>query len=159
MTERWVEIQFDCAPLRGVGRLDAPIDASPDYRALCERVKAAIEKHGSHNTYYLYNADCKFHLANSPAVGLIDFKFEGVVMTDPADTRTVGCDLNVQLLRETCDWLTEPIVRWFQETVLHAVAIEFDRFIQAGDLEQAKRRLEQLQSASDAVGGYVGFYL
>jgi hypothetical protein len=29
---RYVEIVFDCLPLRSVGRLDIPIDASPKYR-------------------------------------------------------------------------------------------------------------------------------
>ena len=27
--DRWVEISFDCLPLRSVGRLDIPMDASP----------------------------------------------------------------------------------------------------------------------------------
>jgi hypothetical protein len=159
MPKPWVEISFDCAPLRTVVRFDIPLDASPAYRALCERVKAAIEKHGSHNTYFLYNARCVFHLTNSDQTGMLEFQFEGVVTTDASDVRTAGCDLQTTLVRETCDWLTEPVVRWFAETVSHAVAAEFDRYIQAGDLEQAKRRLEQLQQASDAAGGFVGLYL
>lgn len=156
---RWVEITFDCLPLRTVTRFDVPLDASPGYRALCERVKAAIECHGSHNTYFLYNARCVFHLLNSEKAGALEFRFDGVVMTDAADVRTVGCDLRVELLRETCDWLTEPVVRWFEETVSRAVVVEFDRYIAAGDLEQAKLRMRKLEDLSDATGGYLGLYL
>jgi hypothetical protein len=39
------------------------------------------------------------------------------------------------------------------------VVVEFDRYIQAGDLEQTKRRVEQIQAASDDAGGFVGMYL
>jgi hypothetical protein len=156
---RWVDITFDCLPLRSVGRLDVPIDASPKFRELCTRVKAAIEKHGSHNTYYLYNARCIYHLVNADDTGVAEFRYEGVVITDPEDRRTKRCDLQVELLRETCDWLTEPVVQWFRETVTQAVAVEFDRYIEAGDLEQAKNRIEQVQAASDEAGGYLGMYL
>ena len=31
--QRYVEIVFDCLPLRSISRLDIPIDASPRYRA------------------------------------------------------------------------------------------------------------------------------
>ena len=70
--QRYVEISFDCLPLRTMSRLDIPIDASPRYRARCERIKAAIETHGSHNTYYLYNANCVFHLTNTANIGMLD---------------------------------------------------------------------------------------
>ncbi|MGD9645343.1 MAG: hypothetical protein AB7U73_06495, partial [Pirellulales bacterium] len=78
---RYVDIEFDCLPLRSVGRLDIPLDASPAYRARCERIKHAIETHGSHNTYFLYNANCKFHLTNDPALGMLEFRFEGTALT------------------------------------------------------------------------------
>jgi hypothetical protein len=157
---RWVEISFDCLPLRSVGRLDVPLDASPKHRELCERIKAAIEKHGSHNTYFLYNARCAFHLTNRDDLGMIEFAFSGTALTDAEDCRTERCDLDqVELLRETCEWLTEPIVQWFSESVAHAVAVEFDRYIEAGDLDQAKQRVEKIQAASDQSGGYVGMYL
>ena len=74
---QWVEISFDCLPLRSVGRLDIPLDASPKYRERCLRVKAALEKHGSHNTYFLYNAQCIYRLTNRDDVGMIQFTFEG----------------------------------------------------------------------------------
>ncbi len=157
--QRYVEISFDCLPLRTVNRLDIPIDASPRYRARCERIKSALETHGSHNTYYLYNSNCVFHLTNSAEDGMLEFRFEGTVMTDPTDTQTVHAHLDVELVRETCDWLTEPVVAWFKETVPHAIIAEFDRYIAAGDLEQAKRRAEAMQAKADQAGGYMGMYL
>jgi hypothetical protein len=155
----WVDITFDCLPLRTVGRLDIPIDASPKYRQRCERVKQAIDKHGSFNTYYLYNAACKYHLSNNEEVGMLEFRYEGTVITDPTDLRAVRCDLLVELVRETCDWLTAPIVEWFTQSVQHSVRVEFDRYIAAGDLDKAKQRIAQLQSQADQSGGFVGMYL
>lgn len=156
---RWVEIAFDCLPLRSIGRLDVPIDASPKYRARCERVLKAIETHGSHNTYYLYNAHCTFHLSNRAELGTLEFRFEGTALTDAGDQVTERCHLEVELARETCDWLTEPIVQWFIETVPRSVAVEFDRYIAAGDLEQTLRRIERLQAETEGRGGFVGMYL
>src|SRR5262245_28011924 len=132
-----VDITFDCLPLRSVGRLDVPLDASPKFRALCDRIKHALTTHGSHNTYYLHNARCVFHLTNDPAVGMLEFKFEGTVFTNDRDQATERCALDVQLARETCPWVTEPIVEWFRDTVSRAVQVEFDRYIAAGDLAQA----------------------
>lgn len=157
--ERWVEIAFDCLPLRSVGRLDIPIDASPKYRQRCEAIKGALEKHGSHNSYYLYNANCVFHLTNHPEVGMVEFSFEGVALTDADDMKTASCDLAVELRRETCSWLSEPIVDWLKETVSQAVAVEFDRYIAAGDLQRARERIEKIQAASDESGGFMGMYL
>jgi len=157
--DRWVEINFDCVPLRTITRFDVPIDASPKYRAFCERLKAAHEKHGSHNSYFLHNARCTYHLTNDADQGMIEFRFEGVVLTDESDRETHACDLTVEMLRETCDWLSEPIVRWFKETVSRAVAVEFDRYIAAGDLQQAKERIERIQSQADDEDGFVGMYL
>lgn len=157
--DRWVDISFDCLPLRSISRLDIPLDASPKFRAWCERVKAAIEKHGSFNTYYLHNARCVFRLTNSDQVGMIEFRFEGVVITDDGDLRAERCDLQVELVRETCDWLTEPVVHWLTETVPLSVRVEFDRYIEAGDLEKTVERIKRLQDESDEAGGFVGMYL
>jgi hypothetical protein len=156
---RFVEIAFDCLPLRSVTRLDIPIDASPRYRARCERIKAALEKHGSHNSYFLYDANCVFHLTNQDDLGTLEFSFEGTVLTDPADRETVLADLEVTLVRETCDWLTEPVVAWLRETVSHAAVVEFNRYIEAGDLAQTLKRIAALQAKADQTGGYVGMYL
>lgn len=156
---RYVEIEFDCLPLRSVGRLDIPIDASPKYRERCERIKHAIQTHGSHNTYYLHNARCTFHLTNNAEFGMIEYRFEGTVLTDPTDQKTVRSDLTVELVRESCDWLTAPATAWLAESVSKAVEVEFDRYIATGDLAQTVKRVEQLQAQCDEHGGFVGMYL
>ncbi|HZN35455.1 MAG TPA: hypothetical protein VFB80_16620 [Pirellulaceae bacterium] len=156
---QWVDISFDCLPLRSVGRLDIPLDASPKYRQRCERIKRFLEKHGSHNTYYLYNAGCAFHLTNRPEQGSLEFRFDGTVITDAADMRATAADLEVELIRETCDWLTAPVVQWFAQSVQHAVCVEFDRYIEAGDLAKTKARMERLQAELEKTGGHVGMYL
>lgn len=159
MSGRWVEIEFDCLPLRTVGRLDVPVDASPKFEAFIVRVKQAIEKHGTLNAYYLHRASCKFHVTNAADTGLIAFSFEGTLLTDGNDRSVIGTDLSVELLEETCDWLTEPIVRWLADSVSRAVRVEFDRYIEAGDLSKAEERLKKLQEETEASGGYMGMYL
>jgi hypothetical protein len=156
---QFVDIEFDCLPLRSVGSLDIPPDASPKFRARCERIKLAIETHGMHNAFYLYNAHCTFHLTNDPLQGMIQFSFEGTVLTDENDLHSSQAKLDVTLDRETCDWLVEPVVAWFADTVNRAVLVEFDRYIAAGDLKAAIKRIEKLQAESDSHGGYMGMYL
>lgn len=156
---QFVDIEFDCLPLRSVGRMDIPIDASPKYRARCEKIKHALETHGSYNSYFLYNAQCTFHLTNQPDYGMVQFSFEGTVLTDETDQKTVRSDLCVELVRETCDWLTAPATNWLSESVSQAVEIEFNRYIAAGDLAQTIQRIEQLKAQSDERGGFVGMYL
>jgi hypothetical protein len=155
----YVDIEFDCLPLRAVGRLDIPLDASPAFRARYERIKAAIDKHGSFNSYYLFDASCTFHLTNDSQRGMIRFGFEGTLLTDDDDQHSKSCDLEIALRQETCDWLTESVVQWFSQTVSEAVLAEFDRFIASGDLQQAKRRVAEIQAASDDAGGFLGLHL
>lgn len=157
--DRWVEIKFDCLPLRSIERVDIPIDASPKFQQHCLRVKQALEQHGSHNTYYLHNADCIYHFLNHPEEGMIQFRFHGTVMTDANDVTTKGTDLEVALAKETCPWLTQPIVDWLRETVTRSVAVEFDRFIQAGDLKKTEERIARIQAEAEADGGFLGMYL
>jgi len=123
------------------------------------RVKAAIEKHGSHNAYYLSAASCTFHLTNDPKVGTVRYAVEGVVLTNTEDLKTRAADLNVRLDGETCPWLTEPIVDFLAESVRHAMLVEFDRYIEAGDLRRTQERIEKLQAETDHSGGFVGMYL
>lgn len=156
---QWVEISFDCLPLRSVGRLDVPMDASPVYRARCERILGAIESHGTHNSYFLYNAECKFHLSNDPTIGTVTFRFEGTLLTDETDTHSSRCDLSTELAWETCDWITEPIVEWLSLSVSRAVLVEFDRYIEVGDLGRTKSRIEELQKQQEDSGGFLGMYL
>ena len=157
--DRWVEFSFDCLPLRSVGRMDIPLDASPKYQQRCERIKSAMQRHGSYNSYFLYNAKAIFHLTNDPQKGMMEYSFEGTVLTDTADESTKSVDLNVQLLGETCDWLIQPVVDWFEQTVREAVKVEFDRFIRAGDLEKTRQRLKEIEAASDGADGFLGMYL
>lgn len=155
----WVEISFDCLPLRSVGRLDIPMDASPAYRARCERILSAIETHGTHNTYFLYNAECKYHLSNDERIGTIAFGFEGTLITNESDDASLRCDLRCDISWETCDWLTEPVVQWLSESVSRSVLVEFDRYIQAGDLRKTQKRISELQEQLDQSGGFLGMYL
>lgn len=154
-----VAISFECTPLRSVPRLDIPIDASPAYRQRLERMQRAVARHGTRNTYYLTNASCTFQLTNDPGIGMVEFAVEGTLLTDELDSRTVGSDLDVKLVRETCDWLTEPAVKWLARSAERAVQVEFDRYIAAGDLSRTLERLAKEQAAIDAGGGYLGMNL
>ena len=159
MMGQWVEVAFDCLPLRSVTRLDVPVDASPVYEQFVLRVKAAMERHGTHNTYYLHRGTCAFHLTNNPQRGTVNFAFEGTALTDPNDLHTKALDLTVKLASETCGWLSEPFVGFLAESVQHAVLVEFDRYIEAGDLKKTEQRIKAIQQRSDAAEGFVGMYL
>lgn len=154
-----VAITFECTPLRSVPRLDVPLDASPVYRARLEKMQRAVAEHGTRNAYYLTDGGCTFRFTNDPAVGWVRFRFEGTLLTDDADAKAIGSDLEVVLDQETCDWLTQPAVEWLRLAAKHAVEIEFDRYIAAGDLSRALDRLAREQAASDAAGGYLGMNL
>jgi hypothetical protein len=156
---RPVDVTFDCLPFRSLARLDAPLDASPGLIAKYERIKGAMAEHGTFNTYYLHNAACRFFVTNDPNHGMIAFKFEGVVFTDESDTRAKHAELKVTLDRETCSWLEQHVVKWFEECVVHAVVVEFDRFIGAGDPEQTKKRMEYLEKSVESQGGFLGMHL
>lgn len=156
---QWVEITFDCLPLRSVARLDVPLDASPKLAEKILRIKAALEKNGTHNTYYLHNAKCIFRLTNDALLGMIHFRFEGTIFTDSSDLKTQRTELIVTLEKENCDWLNQSVVNWLAETVKHAVMVEFDRYISAGDLQRTRDRLEKIEKSIDDQQGYVGMYL
>lgn len=156
---RWVEVKFDCIPLRTVEKMTIPEDASPKLAQKLARIQSAKATHGTLNTYYLHNASCVFHLTNNPAVGMFQFNFEGVLLTDNQDMKSHSCDLQVELARETCSWVNQSIVDWLAETVQRAVLVEFDRYINAGDLSKTIQRMEAIQKASEESGGFVGMYL
>jgi len=159
MNGNWVQIEFECLPLRSISRLDVPVDASPAYEQFVLRVKAAMNKHGSFNTYYLHRGQCVYHLTNDPAVGTVSFSFEGTAMTDQDDVRTRAVDLDIKLDSETCGWLSEPIVEFLAESVRQALLVEFNRYIAAGDVKKAEQRVKAIQQQSDQSGGFVGMYL
>jgi hypothetical protein len=156
----FIDITFDCLPLRSVPRLDAPLDdAAPEVEDFARRVRRAVTKHGQFNTYYLYDAQCVFHFTNDEKLGMVAFRFEGTVLADSQDLKSLDCDLEVELTGEVCDWLTAGAVTWLKETVGHAVRAEFDRYIHAGDLMRTIERLERLRAESDAHGGFLGMGL
>jgi hypothetical protein len=145
-----VDIAFDCLPLRSVGRVDVPIDASPAFRARCEHLKQAIDKHGTQNAYYLYNARCVYRLANSEVDGMLRFSFAGTVLTDISDCRADRADLNVDLTADTSGGsMTPEVLAWFRQMVHRAVLIEFDRFISAGQLAERVSKLGLVANIND----------
>ena len=148
-----VDITFSCLPLRSVGRLDVPLDASGIYRIRHQRLQAALHKHGAERTYYLYDACCIFRLANSEVTGMIRFDFEGIVRTDAGDALTDEVELDVRLASETCGGIPPEVEAWLKRQVEQAVAIEFDRFIAAGQLSSRTSELGDLQQLSD-LGGF-----
>lgn len=135
------------------------MDASPAFRRRCEAIKTAMARHGTHNSYYLYDVQCVFHLTNRTDLGMLDFRCSGTLLTNTDDTVAETVDLEVTLHRETCNWLTEPVVQWFETTVQQAVLVEFNRYIDAGDLEQTKKRVQQVLEQLEETGGFLGMYL
>jgi hypothetical protein len=131
-----VDIAFDCLPLRSIGRVDVPLDASPEYRARGERLQQAIEKYAGQNAYFLYNTRCVYRLANSDIDNMLRFTFDGVLLTDRSDAKADRADLAVKLQSETCGPLSPEVLAWFRCVVERAVLIEFDHFIAAGQLAQ-----------------------
>ncbi len=159
MTPESVTIRFDCLPLRSVTSLEPNPEASPKFRLLLERIGRAIDKHGRHNSYFLHQGRAEYRLTNAPEIGGLSFAFEGTVLTDAEDMRTMSADLDIRLVGDTCNWLTEPVVAWFQTTVKRAVTVEFDRYIDAGDRDRARERIESLRSQAEGSGGFLGMGL
>ena len=147
----WVEIAFDCLPLRSLGRLDIPLDASDAFRSQSERIKAAINRHGLERTYYLHNAHCVFHFANSDVVGVCRFDFEGVARTDAGDRKCEQVDLEVRLTSDTSGGVPPAVEAWLVEQVRQAVAVDFDRYIAAGQLAMHRAEEDRPQSLTDSV--------
>ena len=135
-SEPTVDIAFDCLPMRSISRLDIPLDASDGLRRRAERMKSALNELGAERTYYLYNARCVFRFANSEVAGVCRFEFEGAVHTDAGDRVCESTHLEVRLLSETCGGVPSEVEAWLADRVRQAVAVEFDRFIAAGQLAQ-----------------------
>lgn len=153
-----VDIEFDCLPLRSVGRVDVPLDASPAFRDRCERLQRAIDTHGRQNAYFLYNTRCVYRLANSDIEGMLRFSFDGTVLTDRSDCRAERADLTVELTAETCGEVPPDVLAWFRRVVREAVLIEFDHFIAAGQLAERVAQLGQLDSIRD-VADFAGMHV
>jgi hypothetical protein len=151
-SEPAVDIAFDCLPLRSVSRLDVPLDASDALRRRAERMKAAIDAFGAERSYYLYNARCVFRFANSEVDGICRFEFEGAVHTDAGDRKCEGTMLDVRLQSETCGGAPAEVEAWLTQRVRQAVAIEFDRFIAAGQLAPPASEASELGNLSGLSG-------
>jgi hypothetical protein len=150
-----VDIEFDCLPLRSVGRVDVPLDASPAFRQRCERLKQAIDTYDNQNAYFLYNTQCTYRLANSEIANMLRFTFDGTLLTDRSDYKADRADLDVQLTAETCGGVPPAALLWLRGVVRRAVLVEFDRFIAAGQLAARVQELgdvESLTSVSDFAG-------
>lgn len=154
-----VAIVFECLPFRRVSNAGLPLDASDEQRDLWRRFRAAMEKHGTENTYFLYNADCTFHLTNREG-GYLRFLFEGTVRTDEQDQQPMEADL-VCHLAET-DFpkeLAADAMNFFREAVRQAVLAEFQLFIEAGNLKQTLEREQQMLREWDENRGFMGMYI
>ena len=77
------------------------------------------------------------------------------VITDSADMQAKHADLETELIRETCDWLTAPVVEWFQQAVQHAVCVAREGAGDAASRPRAQRNGRARHSAARArtVGG------
>jgi len=151
-----VTIVFDCLPYRLVGDAGVPLDASPEQRALWNRLRAGMRKHGTTNTYFLYNADCVFQLTNSDT-GFLRFLLEGTVRTDEPDQRPIDVDLACQLAETDFPQPLAPaVLDFFREAVRRAVLAEFQLFIDAGNLKRALAEREQILHQWDQTRGFVG---
>jgi hypothetical protein len=150
-----VDIAFDCLPLRSVARVDVPLDASPAFRARCERLQQAIEAYSGENAYFLYNTSCTYRLANSDIDNMLRFAFDGTLLTDRSDCKADRADLNVVLTAETCGGVPPAALDWLRGIVRRAVLIEFDRFIAEGQLAERLDELGDIDSITD-VAGFAG---
>ena len=150
-----VDIAFDCLPLRSVARVDVPLDASPAFRARCQRLQQAIEVHTGKNAYFLYNTRCTYRLANSDIDNMLRFSFDGTLLTDRSDCKADRADLNVALTAETCGGVPPAALDWLHGIVTRAVLIEFDRFIADGQLADRVKQLGSIDSITD-VEGFAG---
>jgi hypothetical protein len=153
-----VDIAFDCLPLRSIGRVDIPLDASPEFSARCERLKREIDSHAGANAYFLYNTQCTYRLANSEIENVLRFTFDGTVLTDRSDCKTDRVELEVVLVAETCGGVPTTAFEWLRGVVERAVLVEFDRFISDGHLATHVADLGRVEDAG-ALCGFAGMGL
>ena len=150
-----VDIAFDCLPLRSLPRVDIPLDASPAFRARCERLREALDAHSDENAYYLYNTRCTYRLANSDIDNMLRFSFDGTVTTDRSDCKADRADLDIVLTAETCGGVPAEALDWLRGIVRQAVLIEFDRFISGGQLAARKHELSTARGIA-TIGDFAG---
>lgn len=154
-----VALVFDCLPFGRVSHTGMPLDAPEEQIALWKRFRAALEKHGTENTYFVYNADCTFHLTNGPG-GRLRFLFEGTVRTDEADEHPVDAELACRLAdNELAVPLSDDVLEFFKAVLRRAVIDEFQLFIDAGNLKRTLEAEEQILREWDENRGFVGMYI
>ena len=151
-----VDVEFECVPLRTIGRLDIPLDASDAQRRRAVHMQSAINSYGVERTYFLQNARCVFRFANSDVEGVCRFEFEGIARTDAGDRKCEEVILEVALVSETCGGVPSVVQEWLIERVRRAVAIEFDRFIAAGQLAAHAGQPEAPSPAAGTLDGLGG---
>jgi hypothetical protein len=147
-----VDIAFDCLPLRSIGRVDIPLDASPEFRERGEQLRRALEAHAGENAYFVYNTQCTFRLANSEIANVLRFTFDGTVLTDRSDCKADRADLEIVLVAETCGGVPPAALEWLRGVVEQAVLVEFDRFISEGQLAARVANLGQVEDAGSLCG-------
>jgi hypothetical protein len=150
-----VTIVFECLPFRLVGHTGMPLDASDEQQALWRRFRAAMAKHGTANTYFLYNADCIFKLSNGPD-GFVRFVFEATVKTDEKDERPIDIDLACRLAESDFERISPEVQNFVREAVRRAVLAEFQLFIDAGNLKRALAQREHILREWDRTRGFIG---
>ena len=150
-----VDIAFDCLPLRSIARVDIPLDASSAFRARSERLRQVFNAYADENAYFLYNTRCTYRLANSDIDNMLRFSFDGTVLTDRSDLKADRADLNIVLTAETCGGVPPAALHWLRGIIQRAVLIEFDRFIEDGQLAERVRQLGSIDSITD-VAGFAG---
>ena len=151
-----VAIVFECLPFRLVGHAGMPLDASDEQMALWRRFRAAMSKHGTANTYFLYNADCTFRLSNG-GDGSVRFLFEATIRTDEKDQRPIDVDLASQLAEtDFAKPFAPDALEFFRDAVRRAVLAEFQLFIDAGNLKRALARKEHILQEWDRNRGFIG---
>ena len=154
-----VAIVFDCLPFRRVSNAGLPLDATEEYRRLWRRERAAMAKHGKENTYFLYNAECRFPFTNSQS-GYMRFRFEATVMTDEEDERPADIDLVYELAETDFSGPLAPeTFQFFDEALRRAVLVEFQLFIDAGNLKRALAGEEQILREWHENRGFVGMHI
>ena len=150
-----VDIAFDCLPLRSVGRVDVPLDASPAFRARVRAVAAAIDV-ARHRKRLLSLQ----HALRVPP-GQFGRREHGAllvrrhVLTDRSDCKADRADLAIELTAETCGTMPPDVLAWFRGVVERAVLIEFDHFIAAGSLAARVSDLGKVESIA-ALSDFAG---
>jgi hypothetical protein len=151
-----VAIVFECLPFRLVGHAGMPLDASEEQMALWRRFRAAMAKHGTANTYFLYNADCTFRLSNG-GDGAVRFLFEATVRTDEKDEHPIHADVACQLAEtDFAKPFANDVLKFFRDAVRRALLAEFQLFIDAGNLKRALAQKEHILQEWDRNRGFIG---